>query len=368
MIKLSLPEIGEEELEEIKKVLESGWLIQGEKVYEFEQMVQNYLGIKHAIAVSSGTAALHLSLLALNIRQNDEVIVPDFTFPATANVVEIVGGNCRFVDIDLDTFNIDTEKIEENITEKTKAIIVVHEFGCPAQMDKIMEIAKKYNLKVIEDAACALGTEYKGKKVGTFGDVGCFSLHPRKNITTGEGGIIVTNDDEIAERLRMLRNHGMKNTNGKIQFELPGLNYRLTNIQGAIGVVQMKKLEQIIEKRTQIAKLYNELLKDIEWIKLPTEPIYGRHVWQTYHIVLDQKINRDDLIKFMKDNSIEANIGAYAVHREPYYKNKYKLQDEKYRSSLIAAGKGMALPIYSKLSLQDIEYIVNTIKSFNRGE
>lgn len=364
MIRLSVPEVGEEELEEIRKVLESGWLVQGEKVYEFERLVQEYVGAKHAIAVSSGTAALHLALLALGIGPGDEVIVPDFTFPATANVVEIVGADCKFVDISLETLNIDPEKIEENITSRTRAIMVVHEFGYPAEMDKIMALARKYGLKVIEDAACALGAEYKGKKVGTFGDVGCFSLHPRKNITTGEGGIVVTNDDELAEKIRMLRNHGMRDVDGKIRFEMAGLNYRMTNIQGAIGVVQMRRLEGIIEKRRELAMLYNHLLEDADWIKLPSETKDGRHVWQTYHIVVDSKTNRNDLIAYLKNCGIEANYGAYVVHRESYYAKKYGLSERQFESSIKAADKGLALPIHSKLEFRDIKFIADKLKEY----
>lgn len=364
MIKLSTPDLGEEELQEIKKVLDSGWLIQGDKVEEFENSVKEYLKVKHAIAVSSGTAALHLSLMALNIKNGDEVIVPDFTFPATANVVEIVGANCIFIDISLESFNIDVSKIEEKITEKTKAIIVVHEFGYPAEMDKIIELAKKYNLKVIEDAACALGSEYKGKKVGTIGDIGCFSLHPRKNITTGEGGIVVTNNDNYADLVKMLRNHGMKKTNGKITFEMPGLNYRLTNIQGAIGAVQMKKLEDIIQKRKKIAKLYNSELSKINWIKAPNEPNYGKHIWQTYHIILDDSVDRNSLVLYLMENGIETNYGAYAVHNEPYYKTKYNLEDSDFKNSIIASNKGLALPIHSKLSEEEVLIIVEKINSF----
>ncbi|MCX7653972.1 MAG: DegT/DnrJ/EryC1/StrS family aminotransferase [Fervidobacterium sp.] len=364
MIKLSAPDVGEEELAEIKKVLESGWLIQGDKVYEFENMVKRYLNVKHVLAVSNGTAALHLALLALGISQGDEVIVPDFTFPATANVVEMIGAKCQFVDVDISTFNIDPEKITNKITEKTKAIIVVHEFGCPARMDKIMDIADKYNLKVIEDAACALGSDFNGKKVGTIGHVGCFSLHPRKNITTGEGGLVATNDEKVAEKVSLLRNHGIKIRDGKVTFEIAGLNYRLTNIQGAIGIVQMKKLESIIQKRRLLAEIYTNFLKEIPWIKLPYEPLYGTHIWQTYHVLLDERINRNSLIEYLRANGIESNYGAYAVHREPYYKRKYDLQDYNYQNSIVSADRGLALPMHSKLDYEDIAYIARTLEKY----
>lgn len=358
MIKLAVPDIGQEELDEVKKVFDSKYLVQGEKVDEFENQIKEYLNVKHAIAVSSGTAALHLALLALDVKPGDEVIVPDFTFPATSNVVEIVGATTKFVDINLDSLCIDTDNIENMITDKTKVIMPVQEFGQSSDMDKIMELAKKYNLKVIEDAACALGAEYKGRKVGTIGDIGCFSLHPRKAITTGEGGIIVTNDDELAEKIRILRNHGLSYINGKPQFVTAGFNYRMTNIQGAIGVVQMKKLETIIQKRIEIAYQYNELLKNIKGITLPAEKSYGKHVWQTYHILLDEKIDRDQLIKKLKDKEIETNFGAYAVHQQPYYKEKYNYKDSKFENSIYAYNYGIALPLYDQLKEEDIKYIV----------
>jgi dTDP-4-amino-4,6-dideoxygalactose transaminase len=349
---------------EVRKVLESGWLVQGDKVEEFENLIKDYLNVKHVIAVSSGTAALHLSLLSMGIKPNDEVIIPDFTFPATANVVELINANCVFVDIEPETFNIAPEKIEEKITERTKAIIVVHEFGCPAKLDEIIAIATKHDLKVLEDAACALGAEYKGKKVGTIGDIGCFSLHPRKNITTGEGGIVVTNNDEYAEKIKMLRNHGIKIIKGRTRFELAGFNYRLTNIQGAIGTVQMKKLEKIIEKKTQLIKIYEKLLSDIEWVKIPRAPEYGRHVWQTYHVMLDRNINRTKLINYLRNNGIETNYGAYSVHREPYYKRKYNFDDKEFINSIRAADFGLALPLHSKLKQSDLEYISQQISKF----
>jgi perosamine synthetase len=358
MIKLAIPDIGLEELDEVKKVFDSKYLVQGDKVEEFENQIQKYLNVKHVIAVSSGTAALHLALVALDIKCGDEVIVPDFTFPATANVVEIVGATTKFVDITLDSLCIDVHKIESMITDKTKAIIPVHEFGQSTDMDPIMNLAEKYNLKVIEDAACALGTEYKGRKTGTIGDIGCYSLHPRKAITTGEGGIVVTNNDELAEKVRILRNHGLSYINGKPQFVTAGFNYRMTNIQGAIGVVQMKKIERINKRRVEIVHQYTELLRNIKGITLPVEKEYGKHVWQTYHILLDKNINRDEIIDKLRERGIETNFGAYAVHEQPYYKEKYNYKAEEFSNSIYANKNGLALPLHNELSNGDMEYIV----------
>lgn len=362
MIKLASPDIGEEELDEIKKVFNSKYLVQGDKVEEFENQLKEYLNAKYCFAVSSGTAALHLALLAIGIKADDEVIVPDFTFPATANVVEIVGAITKFVDIKLDSLCIDTDKIENAITDKTKAIIPVHEFGQSADMDKIVTIAKKYNLKIIEDAACALGAEYKGKKVGTIGDIGCFSLHPRKAITTGEGGIVVTNNSKLAENIRILRNHGLNYKNGKISFVEAGLNYRMTNIQGAIGTVQMKKLELINERRIELANKYNNFLKNVKFITLPEEKSYEKHVWQTYHILLDKRIDRDKLIIELKDKGIETNFGAYAVHEEPYYKEKYGYKNCQFYNSVYAHKHGIALPLHNNIFSKEIIYIVSELE------
>ncbi|WP_428817614.1 DegT/DnrJ/EryC1/StrS family aminotransferase [Clostridium butyricum] len=362
MIKLSTPDIGDEELQEIRKVFDSKYLVSGDKVSKFETLLKEYLNVKHVIAVSSGTAALHLALLALDIGSGDEVIVPDFTFPATANVVENVKADCKFVDISLNTFCIDEERIEEVITEKTKAIIPVQEFGQCCNMNSIMNIAKKYNLKVIEDAACALGSEYNGKKIGTIGEIGCFSLHPRKAITTGEGGIVVTNDDSIAEKIRITLNHGLTYINGKPDFVLPGLNYRMTNIQGAIGIIQMKKLEKINNSRKEQVEIYNKLLKNNDKIKLPIEEPYGKHVWQTYHVLLDESVDRDKVIKRLKENGIECNFGAYSVHSQSYYKNKYNCDQSKYKNSTYAFKYGLALPLHGELKYDDLKYITDTLK------
>lgn len=356
MIKLSRPDIGNEELEEIIKVLDSKNLVQGEKVEQFENAVSEYLNINHCIAVSSGTAALHLALSSLGLSKEDEVIVPDFTFPATANVVELLSANTRLVDITSDSFCIDVEKTEEAINEKTKVIMPVHEFGQCADMDKLMNLASKYKLKVIEDAACALGSTYKGKKAGTIGTIGCFSFHPRKIITTGEGGMVVTDDDELAEKVRTLRNHGISYINGKTDFTMAGFNYRMTDIQAAMGIAQMKKLDNIINSRRNIASEYNKLLGSHPNLTVPVEKNYGQHIYQTYHILLDEKINRDVVKEKLKERGIECNIGAHAIHKLHYYKNKYSFNTA-FTNSLAAYTEGLALPMHSELTYDKLQYI-----------
>lgn len=362
MIKLASPEIDFNEIEAIKSVLESGYLVQGEYVEAFEKKVSQFLNVKHAIAVSSGTAALHLALLAMGVGPNDEVIVPDFTFPATANVVELVGANNVLVDIKLDDFCIDVSQIEKKITSKTKAIMPVHEFGHSADMDMIMQLASKYNLKVIEDAACALGTEYKGKKIGTIGDIACFSFHPRKSITTGEGGIVVTNNDDIAKQIRLLRNHGIDWDSGVPQFMVPGYNYRLTNLQGAIGVVQMDKFNSMLNQKKELVKVYNEAFSNHPRISVPIEVNNCSHTYQTYYLLLNEGVNRNKLIKLMKDFGIETNFGAYSVHSQPFYLQKYKLESSEFKNSIFAHNYGIALPLHTKLQEKDLLFIAEKLK------
>lgn len=365
MIKLTQPYIPEEAIVEVVKVLRSGNLVQGEYVKNFEEQVFKYLNIKHAIAVSSGTAALHLSLIALNIKPGDEVIVPAFTYPATANVVEIIGAKPVFVDIGLDDLCIKPSLIEKAITPKTKAIIPVHEFGQSAKMDDIISLAEKYGLKIIEDAACALGTEFNNQKVGTIGDIGCFSLHPRKAITTGEGGFVATNNDSIADKIRSLRNHGIKvRDNGMYDFIYAGFNYRMTDFQAALGIQQLQLLDKIISKRIQLADYYNENLSEISWIRIPRKITARRMVYQTYHALVSDFVNRDMLITYLKTNNIEANIGAYALCSLTYYKQKYGLSDSIFPNAQFAFEKGLALPMSYSLESDTINYIVEILKKF----
>ncbi len=361
-IRLISPDIGEEEISGIKEVLESGFLVQGEKVEEFERLVADYVGTKHAIAVTSGTSALHLSLIALGIKKGDEVIVPDYTFPATANVVELVGAKPILVDININTFNVDVNKIHDNISKKTKAIIPVHLFGQSADMDPLIEIANIHNLRIIEDAACALGSEYKNRRCGGLGDIGCFSLHPRKAITTGEGGIVVTNDEQVARALRIWRNHGIVNNHGKYDFILPGFNYRMTNFQGAIGIAQMQKLDVIISKKINLAKKYDQLLKKLNYIKTPITTKEASHVYQSYIVILDGEIERDSLILELKARGIETAIGTYALHMLSYYRKKYGYKLDDFPNAKLAFENSIALPLHSRMSEGDIEFVVETIQ------
>ncbi len=362
MIKLSKPYIPEGTYEKVIDVLKSGLLVQGKYVEQFESELKEYLGIEHVVLVSSGTAALHLALIALGIEEGDEVIVPAFTFPATANVVEMVGAKPVLVDISLKDFCINVDLIEEAITPKTKAIIPVHEFGQSADIESIMKIAEKHNLFVIEDAACALGTEFDNKKCGTFGNIGCFSLHPRKAITTGEGGIIVTNDLQIAQKLKSYRNHGIQYNDKGMDFVYAGFNYRLTEIQAVIGIEQLKIIDELIERRIKTAKLYDNLLSGISWINTPKLFKERKMVYQTYHLLLDENIDRDHLIKDLKNNGVETNYGAQALNCLTFFKHKYNYNDKDFPFAFRSFKKGLALPLGTHINESIVGQISDLLK------
>lgn len=359
-IKLAAPYIPEASIAKTTEVLRSGNLVQGKYVKQFENAIAEYLDIQHVILVSSGTAALHLALLAAGINPGDEVIVPAFTFPATANVVEIIGAKPVLVDINQDDLCINPVLAEQLISSKTKAIMPVHEFGQAANMEAILSFAKKHNLSIIEDAACALGTEFMGQKVGTFGTLGCFSLHPRKAITTGEGGIIVTNNSQLADQLRIWRNHGIE-AKETIDFVLPGYNYRLTDFQAALGIDQLLQFNNILITREQQAKLYYNHLKSTKGIHLPKVFENRKMTWQTFHILIDNHRLREILIKELRRCNIECNIGAQALHELQYYKNKNDYQKEDFPVAYKAFKQGLALPLGQHIDADDITYICEQI-------
>lgn len=360
MIRLSKPYIPKSVYKDLRKVFESGNLVQGEFVQEFEKYVSLYLNVPFVKMVSSGTAALHLALLSLKVKPGDEVIIPAFTFPATANVVEIVGARPVLVDINLSDFCINSNLIEERITEKTRAIIPVHEFGQSADIKPIMILAEKYGLKVIEDAACALGTEFDDKKAGTFGDIGCFSLHPRKAISTGEGGMVVTSNEDLAEKISLLRNHGALKISGKLDFVTAGLNYRMTEFQAAIGIPQIKEIKTLINTRIKQADFYTELLKGEDSLITPGMFRERKNVFQTYHLLLRGR-SRDDLINKLLVNQIEANMGAQAVNCLTYYRDKYGLKEQDFPNASLAYRSGLALPIGNHLTMDEIGTVAKTL-------
>jgi len=371
-IPITKPCFGEEEKRAIIEPLESGWVVQGPKVKEFERLFAEYTGAKYAIAISNCTAALHLALVALGIDEGDEVIVPAFTWVSTANVVEYQRGKPVFVDIDLRTFNIDVKQIEDKITPRTKAIIPVHLFGLSADMDPIMEIAKRHNLYVVEDAACALGTFYKGRCIGTIGDATCFSFHPRKLITTGEGGMLTTNDPDIARQVSSRRDHGALASDlerhkagawSLPEFPWLGYNYRMTDLQGAIGVEQMKKLDWIIQRRIELAHRYDEMLSELEAIETPFVPDGYRHTYQSYVTLVkdDSPLSRDEIALRLQAEGIATRQGTQAVHALGYYKNKYGIAEEDYPMTWKAACQSLTLPLYPTMTEEEQDYVVEKL-------
>lgn len=363
-IPLMVPDIRQEDIDVVVEVLRSGMLVQGKWVEKLEEEIARYLGVKHAIAVSSGTASLHLALVALGIGLGDEVIVPAFSFVATANVVEVVGAKPVFVDIDIDSFNINTSQIEQVVTEKTKAIMPVHEFGLACDITKVMEIATKYDLKVIEDAACALGAQENGKFVGSFGDIGSFSFHPRKAITSGEGGILTTNDSHLANNLRMLRNHGISYVNDSISFSTAGLNYRMTDYQAALLVSQLGRFEQLLKTRNEYARLYNKYLGECDFIKLPMVISNKRHTWQSFHVLV--KGDRDRIVKRLSNLGIGCNLGAQCIPSLQYYTNRYGFNGEElYPNASLAYKQGLVIPLYPSLVTNDILTVANELKKIS---
>lgn len=356
-IPLARPDINADDIKALTDVLATGMLIQGINVAELEKNIASFLKAENVIAVSNGTATMHLALLALGIGAGDEVIVPAFSYIATANVVELVGATPVFVDIDPDTFNIDVSKIEAVITSKTKAIIPVHEFGLACDIEGVMILAKKYNLFMIEDAACALGAKQHEKYAGTFGDFGSFSLHPRKSISSGEGGLVTTSDAAHANKLRILRNHGIEINNGKTEFVAAGFNYRMTDFQAALVNSQLKRLDKILKLRQRLADDYFHKIQNPK-IKMPVVPRGRNHTWQTFHVMLDNSLDRDSIIDYLKTKNIGTNYGAQCMPAQKFFREKYKLDCMKlFPNAMKAFTQGLAIPLYNKLTEDDISYI-----------
>lgn len=363
-IYLSRPNIIEKDIQAVVEVLRSGNLVQGVKVNEFEQKIAKSVGSEYVTAVSNGTASLHLSLLAQNIGPGDEVIIPAFSYIATANAVELTGAKPIFVDIQLDTFNINVSQIEEAITNKTKCIMPVHEFGLCADMDGILALATSYGLSVIEDAACAIGARYKGQHSGTFGDFGSYSLHPRKSVTSGEGGIIISKTAYQDQLVKTLRNHGIQYNSNPMDFVLPGFNYRMTDFQAALVSSQYDRLDQILEKKVELASLYLELL-DHPSITLPVVPPNCTHTWQTFHILCGSHSHRDKLMAYLKKHNVFCNYGAQCIPAMTFYKGKYNLDvQNKYVNSYRAYTDGLALPLGELLTEIEVRCISKLINDF----
>ncbi|USH00457.1 DegT/DnrJ/EryC1/StrS family aminotransferase [Thermococcus argininiproducens] len=364
MIPIAKPLIGEEEINAVVSVLKSGMLAHGKEVEAFEKEFAHYLGAKHGIAVANGTAALDVALKALKIGPGDEVITTSFTFIASANSILFQGAMPVFADIDPKTFNLDPDEVLEKITDKTKAIVVVHLYGQPADMKSFREIADDYNLYLIEDCAQAHGAEFESQKVGTFGDIAAFSFYPTKNMTTGEGGMVVTNDDELARRVDLIRNHGQIK---KYLHEELGYNLRMTNIAAAIGRGQLKKLDEWNSRRIENAKLLTEGIEKIKGLIPPYVDSRVKHVFHQYVIRVEEEfpLSRDELAQELREKDIGTGIHyPMPVHHQPLYQ-KLGYPRDICPNAIEASKRVLSLPVHSAVSREDIEYIIQTLEELS---
>ncbi len=362
MIPVCEPKLGKKELGYVIDCIKTNWISsKGKYITEFEEKFSEYCGAKYGVATCNGTTALHLVLASIELKPGDEVIVPTFTMIATANSVTYTGATPVLVDSEPQTWNIDPAKIEEKITKKTKSIMVMHTYGHPCDMDPILELAKKHDLYVIEDAAEAHGAEYKGKRAGALGDAGCFSFYANKIITTGEGGMVVTNDEKIAEMARLLRDQAFEPK--RFLHRYIGFNYRMTNLQAAVGVAQMDLIDESVETRRRNAELYNSLLKDVGGITLPPEALWAKNVYWMYTVLVDDSfgMGRDKLMGYLREKGIDTRSAFYPIHTQPVYAKQYN--GEKYPVAEELGRKGINLPSGNTLTKDQIRFIAETIAS-----
>jgi perosamine synthetase len=364
MIRLMVPDVGDEEIEAVARVLRSGHLVQGAQVTVFEAALAQRAGVREVVAVSSGTAALHLSLLALGIGPGDQVIVPAYTWPATANVVVLAGADPVFVDIEPVTFGIDPGELERALQAqgRVRAIMPVHAFGGMADMTAIADVARRWNVPIVEDAACALGASLSGTSAGAWGVLGCFSFHPRKVITTGEGGAVATNSPELGQRLRMLRNHGLDPSAPTPRFSIPGFNVRLTEFQAALGTSQLSRLDGILTTRRALADAYEAGFHGTP-VVTPRSLGPKSHAFQSYVVLLPPDCNRDRMIALLKTKGIETTIGTYHVPSTQYYMDRFSLPLGTFRITDDVSARALTLPLHRGLDGQSVSRIVEVVLS-----
>ena len=368
---LSRPSIGEKEIQEVVACLKSSWITTGPLCNAFEEKFCELTGALHALSVSSGTAGMHLLLLGLDVEQGDEMITPSMTFASTLNMITFSGAKPIFADIHYDTLNINTDLIEGKITNRTKAIIPVHFAGAPADMDKILNLSQKYNIPVIEDAAHAVGTYYKGIHAGGFGQCAIFSFHPLKNITTGEGGMITHSDDHLESRLRLLRFHGIerdawkrysKGGNPEYDIKTPGFKYNLTDIQAALGLAQLSRLKELNNRRKQLADLYREGLEGVEGLELPGVPNYPHtHAWHLF-IIKVISMDRKRFMERLSEYQIGYGIHFPAGHRLSYIQNKYKIKRGELKETERATTQIVSLPLFPDMKEEDVSYVCEAVR------
>lgn len=375
MISIAEPVTDEDELRQVADVLASGWLTQGPKVAEFEHAFAVRHGVAHAVATTSCTTALHLALVALGIGPGDEVIVPSFSWVASANVILYCGATPVFADVDRATFNIDIDSVANCVTSRTRAVIAVHLFGLPVDVIALRECLPA-GITVIEDAACAVGASLRGVAAGRLGDIAAFSFHPRKTITTGEGGMVTTDDSDLARRVTVLRNHGASvpeeaRHHGPRPYVLPdfaelGYNYRMTDLQGAVGVAQMRKLDTLLAGRRTRAAYYREALSDVEWIRHPSEPPAGEHAWQSYVLYVDESKSpfpRDSIMDRLQAQGIATRPGTHAIHGLDYYRQRYGLHPDALPGARDCAAFSMAIPLHNRMTDADCARVVTALRT-----
>lgn len=360
-ITMSLPELDESDIQQVIEVIKSKRLALGPLSQRLENLIATYIGTKNAVAVSSGTAALHILVKALDVGPGDEVLVPSFTFCASVNTILYERAIPVFVDIEPDTYNLNPDDLRRKVTPRTKAIMAVDVFGHPAEWDEITRIAKKYGLKVIDDSCEAIGAEYKGKKIGKFGNAAAFAFYPNKQMTTGEGGIIVTDDDEIAKTAKSLRNQGRDEMGAWLQHEKLGFNYRMDEMSAALGVSQIKRLDLFLKKRESVAKIYAEKLKKIPWVRPSVVKPYVKMSWFVYVITLEEGMDRDEVITKLEKEGVPARGYFSPVHLQPYIRKMFGYKGGELPVTEYISKRTLALPFHNNLTEVEIDQVVDTL-------
>ena len=373
------PYISEEEISEVVDTLRSGWITMGPKTLRFEEEFAKYISSKHAVAVNSGTAALHLAMKAIHLNPGDEVIIPTTTFTATGEVVCYINATPVIVDVDKETHNIDVTAIEKAITPKTKAIIPVHFAGQPCDMDEIMHLAKTYQLYVVEDAAHAIPAWYKGRRIGNIGDITCFSFYSTKPLATGEGGMVTTQDDDWAERVRILRLHGISkdawkrySKGGSWYYEViePGFKYNMTDLQASLGIAQLRKVDWLWEKRKEIARKYTEAFSSTEGIIPPSVKPDRESAWHLYVIKLKLEtltIDRNAFIEKLRERGIETSVHFIPLHRHPYYRDAFGVVPGDFPNAEWIYERSISLPIYPGMTDEEVSYVIEQVSDLCKG-
>jgi perosamine synthetase len=374
IIQISQPATGEEEWLALREPLETGWLTHGPKVSAFERAFAERHQVPYAIAVTSATTGLHLAMLALGVGPGDEVIVPAFTWVSTANCVMYCGATPVLADVDRTTFNVDVADVVRRVTPRTKAVIAVHLFGLCADIDAL-RAALPASIEIVEDAACAAGGALGERSAGGLGKIAVFSFHPRKSITTGEGGMVTTADAALAEQVQILRNHGAsiseeQRHHGPRPYLLPdfdslGFNYRMTDLQGAVGLVQLRKLDRFIDERSHWAAFYRRELSDLAWLQLPAKPNHGRHAWQAFVTYVDPRKAprpRDEIMEVLQGRGISTRPGTHAVHMLGFYRETFRLAPDDFPAARDCDRQTMAIPLHNRMSEDDFRYVVEAIR------